>query len=125
VAAAAAAAVLAGCGGDGGPAPAPAATTAADPVARVTAHLLAHGARRAARGHPEGYWFAGSLVLPAGGGTCAVASITAGAHGPLVTDVVFDRSGTVSVRVRASPAQRPRCMAAAREALRGFDAAGG
>lgn len=109
----------AGCGGG------PAATTGPEPppaAERVTRHLLDHGAVIARDAHPDGHWFPGSVVLPRGGPTCAVASITTGAHGPLVTDAVFDPSGTVTVRIRAAAADRARCVAAVRRALRGFTA---
>jgi hypothetical protein len=108
----------AACGGPEAAAPPPPpAPSAAD---RVEAHLLAHGARRARADHPGRYWFRGGLVLPRGGPTCAVAGITAGAHAPLVTDAVYDATGTVSVRIRARPADRARCLAAARGALAGL-----
>ena len=98
---------------------------APDTAERVALHLLDHGARRARDADPAGYRFPGSLVLPDGGATCTIASITVGAHGPLVTDAVFDASGTVTVRVRAAEGDLAGCLAAARIALRGFDAAGG
>lgn len=114
---------LAGCtGGTGASRDAGPTDRSGDPIERVTSHLLGRGARVAASTHPDRYWFPGSLVLPAGGPTCAVASITVGAHGPLVTDVVFEASGTVAVRVRAAPADLQRCVATARRMLRGFDA---
>lgn len=113
------------CSGDGARIT-PEDRTAPERVAdRVTAHLLRHGARRARSDHPERHWFRGSLVLPGGGATCAVAGVAVGAHAPLVTDAVYDASGTVSVRIRAAERDRARCLAAARRALAGLDVAGG
>ena len=116
-------ALTGGCG----PADAPTVTVAADDpgayaqvARRAEDHLLAHGARRARRQHPDGYWFRGSLVMPGGGPTCAIASVTAGAHGPLVTDVLFDPSGMVSVRIRADERDRDRCLARVERALSTF-----
>jgi hypothetical protein len=116
---------LTSCSSTGDEAPATAgnaATQAASLADRVAGHLLANGARTARAHHPGNHWFRGSLVLPAGGATCAIASIATGAHGPLVTDAVFDASGMVSVRVRAADRDRERCLAAARRALATFDA---
>lgn len=117
--------VTMGCTGGDPDAASTASAPAPDTAERVALHLLDHGARRALRADPGGYRLPGSLVLPRGGATCTIASITVGAHGPLVTDAVFDRSGTVTVRIRAAGRDLDRCLAAARVALRGFDAAGG
>ncbi len=97
------------------------ATQGRAPTELAAAHLLAHGARRATADHPSRRWFRGDLLLPAGGPSCAVAGITSASHAPLIVDAVFDPSGTIAVRIRATERDHAACLDAAARALEGLE----
>jgi hypothetical protein len=81
-------------------------------------YLESHGAHPASRDDPHRWYYAGDLLLPAGGPTCSVARIATDKAAPTTADSV--RRGRAVATAAFAPQDRARCLRALEDAFAGF-----
>jgi hypothetical protein len=81
-------------------------------------YLEGHGAYPASRDDPHRWYYAGDLLLPAGGPTCSVARIATDKAAPTTADSV--KRGRAVATAAFAPQDRARCLRALEDAFGGF-----